>query len=259
LVRILLTTTRRHLRLAVGVVAGVGFLLLGAVANHAADRDETEIALDLAELLRSARAVIASHQDLINDPERGDKGLTGAVIADEAAALFEKARGFDPRSADPASREGRLLQAQLQSIAEVVDANQATINEQGVGFKGFVPAVFARLVNERFVETVGDEVALKVTAPAHLVRNRKARPDAWESAVIQDRFMAADWPSGQPFFEIAEADGRQAFRFLLPEYYSSGCLSCHGEPQGEIDITGYPKEGGRLGDLGGAISISLFH
>ena len=38
----------------------------------------------------------------------------------------------------------------------------------------------------------------------------------------------------------------------------AGCLTCHGEPKGEIDVTGYPKEGGKLGDLGGVISITLF-
>jgi hypothetical protein len=45
---------------------------------------------------------------------------------------------------------------------------------------------------------------------------------------------------------------------LFPEYYAESCLSCHGEPKGEIDVTGYPKEGGKMGDLGGAISIVLF-
>lgn len=53
-------------------------------------------------------------------------------------------------------------------------------------------------------------------------------------------------------------DGKSAYRVLVPEYYSAGCLACHGEPAGEIDITGYPKEGGREGDLGGVISISIF-
>jgi hypothetical protein len=45
---------------------------------------------------------------------------------------------------------------------------------------------------------------------------------------------------------------------LLPEYYRESCLSCHGEPQGEMDITNYPKEGGKIGDLAGAISIVIF-
>ncbi len=62
--------------------------------------------------------------------------------------------------------------------------------------------------------------------------------------------------------ELQAADthsqGREVFRVLVPEYYGAGCLGCHGEPSGEIDITGYPKEGGQLDDLGGVISIMLF-
>jgi hypothetical protein len=45
---------------------------------------------------------------------------------------------------------------------------------------------------------------------------------------------------------------------LVPEYYVASCLSCHGQPAGEMDITGYPKEGGQEGDLGAAISITIF-
>jgi len=44
----------------------------------------------------------------------------------------------------------------------------------------------------------------------------------------------------------------------VPEYYGEACLACHGNPKGEVDITGHPKEGGALGDLGGAISITLY-
>ena len=47
-------------------------------------------------------------------------------------------------------------------------------------------------------------------------------------------------------------------RTLIPEYYGPSCLTCHGSPQGEIDITGFPKEGAREGDLGGIISITLY-
>ena len=137
-------------------------------------------------------------------------------------------------------------------------ANQETINQEGVGFKGFVPAVFGRLVNERFAVLVGDEAVIKVTAPPELIRNRKARPDEWETEIIRAELGAEAWPKGQVFAAEAEHDAKPAFRVLVPEYYGEGCLACHGEPQGEIDVTGYPKEGGKLGDLGGVISISLF-
>ena len=35
------------------------------------------------------------------------------------------------------------------------------------------------------------------------------------------------------------------------------CLECHGEPKGEIDVTGHPKEGWAIDDIGGAISIVI--
>ena len=75
---------------------------------------------------------------------------------------------------------GPLFQAQMAAIEEVMDEAQESINQPGVGFKGFVPAIFARMVNERFKEKVGDRAEIKVTAPAVLVRNRMARPDDWE-------------------------------------------------------------------------------
>ena len=47
----------------------------------------------------------------------------------------------------------------MDAIVEVTDANQATINAKGVGFKAFIPAVFARLVNEAFESRAKDEAA----------------------------------------------------------------------------------------------------
>ena len=35
------------------------------------------------------------------------------------------------------------------------------------------------------------------------------------------------------------------------------CLQCHGEPAGELDVTGTRKEGWKMGDIGGAISIIM--
>lgn len=244
----------RGLVLAITVAA----LTFGATGGTFAAEDDEEVALNLANLLRSARAVIAAHQDVINDPSGEDKGLTGEVVLEETIARFQADNDLDPRDVDPDTRMGRLFQAQMAAIREVVDEHQGTINRPEVGFKGFVPAVFGRLVNERFKEKVGDEAQIKVTAPAELVRNRGARPDVWESQHIEAELLDAAWPKGQVFTAVTEHDGREAFRMLVPEYYSEGCLACHGEPKGEIDITGYPMEGGKLDDLGGVISITLF-
>ena len=99
---------------------------------------------------------------------------------------------------------------------------------------------------------------IKVTAPPALVRNRKSRPDDWEKSIIEGKFLSPDWTRGQVFYQAQPNQGRDAFRVMVPEYYAKSCLSCHGGKKGEVDITGYPKEGASEGDLGGIISITLF-
>ena len=242
--------------LLVATAIGLHLLLSGGAAL--ATSQEEEVALNLANMLRAARAVISAEQELINDPTVGDKGLTGEAVLDETIARFEESTGMDPVAVDPDSQMGQLFEAQMTAIKEVMDEAQESINQPGVGFKGFVPAIFARMVNERFKDKVGDRAVIKVTAPAALVRNRMALPDDWEAQHIGERLLSPDWPEGQVFSTAASSGERDAFRVLVPEYYTAGCLSCHGEPKGEIDVTGYPKEGGKLGDLGGVISITLF-
>jgi hypothetical protein len=230
---------------------------LSATAAPATDEDAT-IAASLAQMLRSARVVIAESQAKIDDPAVGDKGLSGRVVLDLAIQKYQATTGVDPASIDPKSRQGVLLQALKDAIVEVMDESQPQINAKGTGFKGFIPAVFARLVDEAFARHAKGEAEIKVTAPANLVRNRKARADAWEAEVITTKLLQADWPKGQPFSAVVR-EGRPAFRIMVPEYYAESCLSCHGVPKGEMDKTGYPKEGGKVGDLGAVISITLYH
>ncbi len=229
-----------------------------AFAAPGAAGDDAAIAESLAEMLRDARTVVSNNQELINNPDVGDKGLTGKNVLDEAKRLYKSNMGVDPATIDPQSRQGRLLRAMMDSIVEVVDANQETINAKGVGFKGFIPAVFGRLISEAFARNADGEAEIKVTAPAELIRNRKARPDSWEASIIKAKLLAPDWPRGDPYSAMAEAKGRPAYRVMVPEYYVESCLACHGSPKGEMDITGYPKEGGKAGDLGAVISITLY-
>ncbi len=223
-----------------------------------ANQNDLSTALLLADILRAARTEIASQQPTINNDLVGDKGLSGEVIEQRVLARLHEA-GKSEDLANPAnSKEAELVKAQLESIREVIDENQQLINKKGIGFKGFVPAVFAQLTNERFGEKVGSVAELKVTAPLDLVRNRKARPDDWENNVIETRFKSEEWTRGELFSEEADAKRGKAFRVMVPEYYGDACLACHGGPVGEVDVTGYPKEGGQVGDLGGSISVTLY-
>jgi hypothetical protein len=257
-----------HLRFLVtqGGVMSAGLCVAAVALSIAANapalsrtaEDDAQIAKSLATMLRASRTVISKNQDRINDPNTGNKGIDGKMVLAEASAIYQQATETIPASIDPTSVHGRLIRMQMDSIAEVMDVHQETLNRKGVGFKGFIPAVFGRLVNEAFGRRAVGIAEIKVTAPPQLIRNPKVQPDEWELDVIQTRLMAASWPKDQSFAAVAATKGVQAQRTLIPEYYGRSCLACHGSPKGEIDITGFPKEGASEGDLGGIISITLY-
>src|SRR4030095_10375997 len=104
--------------------------------------DDVVVAESLSTLLQVARTVVSRHQNEINNPDVGDKGFTGAKVLAEAASAYKAKTGIDPFSIDPSTKQGRLLRAQMDSIVEVVDANQETINTKGTGLQAFIPAPF---------------------------------------------------------------------------------------------------------------------
>lgn len=245
------------LTLTIGTLA-IGLCL--AMPAGAASDDDAEISSDLAGMLRAGRAVVSANQDRINDPAKGQAGLDGPGFLAQAIAQFQRTTGKDPAGIDPASRGGRLVHMEMDAIVEVIDANQPTFKAPGPTFKGFIPAVFSRLVSEAFSRRAGGQAEMKVTAPPDLVRNRKSLPDAWELEAITTHFQTPGWPKGQPFSAVIDQPDRHPmFRIAVPEYYAASCLACHGTPKGAMDMTGYPMEGAALGDLGGVISIKLAH
>jgi hypothetical protein len=245
--------------MAMFALAISGMAVGNSVVGSAADSDEeTTIAKSLAAMVSAGLAVISRNQDHIDNPNIADKGLDGKTVLAQAQQLYQEATGSDPLKIDPNSRHGRLLGVERNAIVEVMNAHQKSINRSGIGFKGFIPFTFGRLVIESFGKGAEGDAEIKITAPPELVRNRKSRPDNWETAVIREKLLSASWPRGQVYAATAESKGRPAFRTIVPIYYSASCLQCHGSPKGATDVTGYPKEGASEDDLGGLISITLY-
>src|ERR1700741_650709 len=103
--------------MTVAIIVSIGPFAQRARGSEA---DEVEIAVSLAKLLQAGRSVISGNQALINDPSRGDKGLTGDVVLAAVVEKYRKSAGVNPTSIDPASRKGRLLRAEMASIKEVI-------------------------------------------------------------------------------------------------------------------------------------------
>ena len=233
---------------------GIGVGILGWVlvlGSHAYAANEAETAEYLIKLVKAGRVVVSENQALINDATKGDKGFTPAVFAQKTAQKFLAGTKID-LTKPPNSELTRLLHALLESGKEVVADAQIVINKQGLGFKGFLPAVWNRKTGEIFQEKTG--IRLKLTNEDY--RNPKNKPDEFETEVLK-LFADPNYPKGKEYSRMMAVSGKTALRFMSPEYASKACLSCHGEPKGERDITGGKKEGWKDGGLAGAISLII--
>ncbi len=238
----------------------IGLLLLTPLllGSGAADRsppvnEAIESAKLLAQFFDLGRVAVGEFQPTINDPTKGEKGFTPEVFSQHVTKKFEQETGVGwAQLADSSmpSQAKRLLPELLDVQKAVIKDRQSLINLMGVGFKGFIPASFGTTVSLRFRRESG--TYLKQTAAT--VRNRRNTPDVYE-AVNLKTFASHDYPHGETLAETVD-DG-QKVRVMVPLYYQDHCLVCHGGPKGELDMTGHTKEGGQLGQLGGAISVRL--
>ncbi|HLA32162.1 MAG TPA: DUF3365 domain-containing protein [Pseudomonas sp.] len=213
---------------------------------------------DLTLIFRSARKVISDNQDLINDASKGDKGLSAAAVIEQTKVNYQAAAGTELNLTDDGSPTAKARAALISAVQATMDEAQALINEQGKGFKGFLPAVFGGRVASNFSAAMAGTFAIKLTAPKAYVRNRANRPDEWEDKVIETMFKQPGYEKGKAYAEAVPVKGKAAYRYILPEYYGPSCLACHGDPKGEVDITGGKKEGAKLDELGGAISLIIY-
>jgi len=222
-----------------------------------ADNDAIETGRLLAILLDSGRVTIAGVQTLVIDPEKGDKGFTPAVFEQHMIAKFKERSGVDLtklQSQKIPAQAKQLLPMLVESSKKVVATYQPIINKQGLGFKNFIPATFGTQAAAIFTARTG--VYLKQTTSDEILRNPKNKADDFEAMIFR-KFAEPSYPRQGDKVIGETVEGGKVARVMLPLYYGSKCLVCHGGPKDERDISGYLKEGKNEGDLGGAISVRL--
>lgn len=219
--------------------------------------DATETARLLAILLDTGRVTVADYQDVINDPAKGDKGFTPDVFEQRLGEQFRLRTGLSLAQVDkePVPDMAKPLLIQLvEESKKTIASYQSVINIVGIRYKGLIPATFGTETAARFHSRSG--IYLKQTAPQLFVRNPKNAPDSYETEAFAR--LAALSPGSNPDLVHSEVtDQGRTVRVMLPLYYVKACLSCHGDPKGQRDISGYPREGAKEGDLGGAISVRI--
>jgi general secretion pathway protein A len=216
----------------------------------------TETARLLAVLLDAGRVVVGKVQPTINNPRLEDKGFSSSVFEIQLRKEFLTRTGHDLRNLAPAAmpERAKLLLVRLAFFMQkAVQEVQPEINKKGIGFKGFIPATFGTKVAERFSKDTG--VSLRQIGPPGIEsRNPANRPDSHEERALL-AIQKSHPRVGDHVVEQQLPDNN--IRVLLPLFYNKECLACHGKPKGEVDISGYQKEGFKEGDLGGAISVTL--
>lgn len=238
-------------RLSWRVLSGAAALALALSASPGFAANEAEVAEHLIDLVKIGRSVMSEQMANINDASKADKGFTGGYMAAQVIERFKKKTKIDLRIPNVVPQAGLYL-ALVEAEKDVVDEAQPVINRPGIGFKGFIPAVFARKTGEHFFKKTG--VKLKLTGIDY--RNVNNRPDDFEAEVLR-MFSDPRHPKGQTYVRNTMLDGKPVLRMMDPEYAGASCLNCHGTPKGEKDLTGGRKEGWKEGDLAGAISVVL--
>lgn len=151
-----------------------------------------------------------------------------------------------------AREKAEVLAAEMRAAWDFVDMNQEVINRAEDGTfrtKHLVCVVAAKSISMLFTTETDYSIRFTNDTP----RQAANAPDAFEQEALAA--FNAD-PDRKAFWRVVDAgDGTRVFRYTEPLYVTESCLECHGDPVGELDQYGYPKEGMQVGQVGGAMSI----
>lgn len=140
---------------------------------------------------------------------------------------------------------------QMSMTWDYIQENQDLINYSDTGeysYKGFHCAIVGLEIADRITTETGYKLRY-VTEDARSNMN---------IANLNEQNALADFRADESLSEYVIWDiGNLALLYIEPVYIEESCLECHGEPAGEIDVSGYAKEGYELGEIYGAVSVSI--
>lgn len=148
--------------------------------------------------------------------------------------------------------EARTFAREMDATWQFMENSQDMINYTLDGvyeFKGLHCAVVGKGIGAIF--SAGGDYAIRYVNLNP--RNYQGTPDEFEAAALNEFVSTGE----TEMYGRAAYDGEDRFRYVRALEVDESCLECHGSPVGEIDVTGYEKEGWTLDSLGGAISIVL--
>lgn len=147
--------------------------------------------------------------------------------------------------------ESKVLVQEMDAVWEFISVNQYTINHTFDGtyeYKGLHCAIAGKSVAAFF--SLNSDYTMRFTNITP--RNRHNEPDEYEREALES---FAENETQDEYYGFTQFEGEDVFRYVSAMKVEESCLECHGQPEGEIDPTGYEKEGWKTGDLAGAVSV----
>jgi len=217
---------------------------------------------EVAKIYQAAMVYIFTQQPLINSDTQEKDVLFGQLFINNVKNKYNVMFGqvFT-------ANNDEYINYLLTLMMLVMEDNRTLLLDNEIGFKGFIPAIFAFQLSQKFKQR-GYGLNIKFTNFEERVRNKLNAPDHWEKAAL---IKLNNNNVKSVFNENVLFRGTSASRYMRPVKMKPMCLSCHGIPQNNPtynsnikeqihykDKTGFIMEGWKLEDLGGAISVVLY-
>jgi signal transduction histidine kinase len=150
--------------------------------------------------------------------------------------------------------KGEVLSQQMDAVWSFMSLNQSQLEkiaytDDGV-YRGLHCAIAGRSIGMLFSQSSNYTTRFVNFSP----RNPDDTPDTFEADAL-NAFLAD--PAVTQYYSFSQLNEKEVFRYSAPMLAQETCLTCHGTPAGTVDVVGYEKEGWRVGDIGGAISIVI--
>lgn len=178
-------------------------------------------------------------------------GVSCVVIAVLLLAVIGDIRHQQRVAEEELLTKATLVARQQQATRSFLSASGESGYVHGGAARPLLPHEVGRGVSELFADLSRSQIKQTSLNP----RLAENAPDEFERRALE--YFAAHPEAEEIWEKVTQPDGTPVFRYMMAMRADESCLVCHGQPAGEPDPTGYPREGLGLGDLAGAISVVL--
>jgi len=243
----------------VNKIAFLVILICCLNSEAATQKKVKEVAKQTTQIYVAAMKTIFENQAIINSIDADKSHLFGDNFIEEVKATYVITfKNEFPKS------DNIVTKKMLLSMKIIMDTNKALILDKKIKVKGFIPAIFAFQLSQRFSNSYLP-MKIKFSGFEGKLYNELNKPDKWEQSILE-KIVNSTWEKGKAHFEIVQDE----VRYMYPLYHEKKCLNCHGAPKDnilnqnkpyskwtDINIAGFKMQNFELNQLGGGVSFVM--